>query len=138
MKKVIKIEDKDIEFALDGRAPIIYRAIFGSDYFSDMRKIKSDDEEDIDFSLLLQFAYMMAHIANEDIGSFLEWLEIFDNPIHFLNTPEMSKEDDEEKTKKLSKFTPSAQILGMLSGNTSAAVSDHKKKQTPKQKNQES
>ena len=93
MDKVIRIDDKDVEFRATARTPRLYRMITGRDMIIDMNKlsksfkrVKEADEkgEESSFSSqdLLIFedtAYVMARHANPDIEQKTadDWLDTF-------------------------------------------------------------
>ena len=117
MRKTIHIEGRDIDLVLDGRAPILYRTMFGRDYFRDLQEVipEHEGEELSNTTKLYDFLYFMAFTADDSIGSELEWLESFDNALSFF---------DRENEDKKSAFDYLAE---MIAGNNMAFVKDHKK-----------
>lgn len=93
MDKIIRIDDKDVEFRATARTPRLYRAITGRDMIIDMNKLsksykriteskKNGEEDSFSSQELMVFedsAYVMARHANPDIEEKTpdEWLDTF-------------------------------------------------------------
>lgn len=93
MDKVIRIDDKDVEFRATARTPRLYRVIIGRDMIVDMNKLakkyKNVNEakqknENLQFSseelqIFEDAAYVMARHANPDIEQRTadDWLDSF-------------------------------------------------------------
>ena len=94
MDKVIRIDDKDVEFRATARTPRLYRVIIGRDMIVDMNKLskkykavneakKSGDDLSFtaeDLQIFEDAAYVMARHANPDIEERTadDWLDSFD------------------------------------------------------------
>lgn len=93
MDKVIRIDDRDVEFRATARTPRLYRAIIGRDMIIDMNNLsksykkiveakKEGKEETFSSQELMVFedaAYVMARHATPDIEEKTpdEWLDTF-------------------------------------------------------------
>lgn len=93
MDKIIRIDDKDVEFRATARTPRLYRLITGRDMIIDMNKLSksfqrvkeaNENGEDVSFSsqdlmIFEDTAYVMARHANPDIEEKTpdEWLDSF-------------------------------------------------------------
>lgn len=95
MDKVIRIDDKDVEFRATARTPRLYRVIIGRDMIVDMNKLskkykavnesKKKGDDDISFTaedlqIFEDAAYVMARHANPDMRERTadDWLDSFD------------------------------------------------------------
>lgn len=93
MDKIIRIDDKDVEFRATARTPRLYRGIIGRDMIADMNKLskkykaiheskKNGENESFTTEELQIFedaAYVMARHANPDIEERTsdDWLDSF-------------------------------------------------------------
>ena len=93
MDKVIRIDDKDVEFRATARTPRLYRIITGRDMIIDMNKLSksfakvqkdSENGEETSFTsedliIFEDTAYVMARHANPEIAERTadEWLDTF-------------------------------------------------------------
>lgn len=77
MEKIIIIDNKKIKFKASAATPRKYREVFGRDIFSDIADALKKGKETKLATVLENVAYIMALQANENIGSFYEWLDGF-------------------------------------------------------------
>ena len=89
MKKIIKIEDKKIEFESNGRTLRMYRMYFKSDFLQDIMKLNKEVNNDdilgdFDYTLIENIAWICAKTADESIPEIEEWLEQFDSPLSLM------------------------------------------------------
>lgn len=90
MEKVIIIDDKKVNFKVNGATPLRFKAQFGKDYFKEILKLapleKMGDKENfdikdlevIDFEVFYNMAWIMAKTADPTIPEPVEWLEGFE------------------------------------------------------------
>lgn len=90
MEKTIIIDDKKINFKVNGATPLRFKAQFGRDYFKEIIKLaplaKMSDKENfdikdlevLDFEVFYNMAWIMAKTADPTIPEPIEWLEGFE------------------------------------------------------------
>jgi len=90
MDKIIKIDDKDVNFRATARTPRLYRSLVGRDMIVDMNKLQkaySDKNKNeianfdiLDLQIFEDTAYVMAYQANPEMKEKTpdEWLDTFD------------------------------------------------------------
>jgi len=90
MEKIIKIDDKDVNFKATARTPRLYRSLVGRDMIVDMNKLQkayTDKEKGeianfdvLDLQIFEDTAYVMAYQANPEMKEKTpdEWLDTFD------------------------------------------------------------
>lgn len=86
MEKMVNIDGKEMRMVANGATPRVYRILFGSDIFADIKKAISDDEV-VDMSGLEQLAFTVGRQGGSiptDM-SIDEWLESIDDPMALVN-----------------------------------------------------
>lgn len=80
-QKTLTISDKEVNFKITGYTPLMYKAMYGSDFLKDfmaMEKAYANDEAP-DLDTFYKVSYCLAKKADEDIPSLEEWLDSFDS-----------------------------------------------------------
>ena len=99
IKKVIKIDGKEVEFKASAAIPRIYRLKYGRDIFKDLVELKDnigDNTEELSnldiksLEIFENIAYIMAKHANKDMEEDIDtWLENFNTFFIYQVLPEI-------------------------------------------------
>lgn len=104
MEKTIVIDGKHIRFKSTGATPLRYKAQFGKDYFSELMKmntlrninLESEDAdfsslENVDFEIFYNICWVLAKTADKTIPEPLEWLDGFEEFPMFEILPDLQE-----------------------------------------------
>ena len=75
MKKLIKIDNKDIILSTNGATPLFYKKDFGRDFFSDMTEIVKGE---YDLYILFYLFYEFAAAGEKEILPFEDYFKQFE------------------------------------------------------------
>lgn len=80
-EKVIKIDDREVKFIVNGLTPVTYMSEQGRDFLGDFIKMENGMKGKIplDTMCFYNIAYITAKSADNEIGTLEEWLESFEN-----------------------------------------------------------
>lgn len=81
MEKMITVGGKEIKLKSNGASPLLYKKLFGKDFFAEISKmnIKGNDLSNIDLEVFYNMVFLFARTADKNIpATALEWLETFE------------------------------------------------------------